>query len=94
MYKTTPEIRTSPSFNQDTLSCSKGVQNGGIALKLLRHCEHTATGKCSNPMELTNALAMGYVDPALEGQIITFTCPPAWADTQWMYFIRYGISQC
>ena len=27
-------------------------------------------------MELTNALAMGYVDPALEGQIITFTCPP------------------
>ena len=34
------------------------------------------TGKCNNPMELTNALAMGYVDPALEGQIITFTCPP------------------
>ena len=27
-------------------------------------------------MELTNALAAGYVDPALEGQIIIFTCPP------------------
>jgi hypothetical protein len=27
-------------------------------------------------MELTNALALGYVDPALEGQTITFTCPP------------------
>ena len=27
-------------------------------------------------MELTKALAMGYVDPALERQIITFTCPP------------------
>ena len=26
-------------------------------------------------MELTNALAVGYVDPALEGQTITFTCP-------------------
>ena len=26
-------------------------------------------------MELTNALAVGYEDPALEGQTITFTCP-------------------
>ena len=34
------------------------------------------TDKSSNPMELTNALAVGYVDPALEGQTITFTCPP------------------
>ena len=28
-------------------------------------------------MELTNALALGYVDPAREGQIITFICPHA-----------------
>ena len=27
-------------------------------------------------MELTNALAVGYVDSALEEQIITFSCPP------------------
>ena len=27
-------------------------------------------------MELTNARAVGYEDPALEGQIITFTCAP------------------
>jgi hypothetical protein len=27
-------------------------------------------------MELTNALAVGYLDPALEGQTVTFTCPP------------------
>ena len=27
-------------------------------------------------MELTNALVVGYIDPALEGQNITFTCPP------------------
>ena len=27
-------------------------------------------------MELTIALAIDYVDPALEGQIITFACPP------------------
>jgi hypothetical protein len=27
-------------------------------------------------MELTNALAVGYEDPALEGQTITFFCPP------------------
>ena len=27
---------------------------------------HSA-GKCSNPIELTNALALGYLDPALEG---------------------------
>ena len=27
-------------------------------------------------MELTNALALDYVDPALEGQNITFSCPP------------------
>jgi hypothetical protein len=26
-------------------------------------------------MELTNALAVGYVDPALEGQTIMFICP-------------------
>ena len=26
-------------------------------------------------MELTNALALDYLDPALEGHIITFTCP-------------------
>ena len=26
-------------------------------------------------MELTNALAMGYDDPALEGQTIMFICP-------------------
>ena len=26
-------------------------------------------------MELTNALALDYVDPALEGQNITFVCP-------------------
>ena len=32
--------------------------------------------KCSNPMEVTNALAVDYVDPALEGQTITFICPP------------------
>ena len=30
---------------------------------------------CNDPMELTTALAVDYVDPALEGQIITFTCP-------------------
>ena len=34
------------------------------------------TDKCSDPLELTNALAVGYVDPALEGQTIIFTCPP------------------
>ena len=27
-------------------------------------------------MELTNAIALAYVDPALEGQNITFACPP------------------
>ena len=27
-------------------------------------------------MKLTNALAVGYIDPALEGQTITFTCLP------------------
>ena len=27
-------------------------------------------------MELTNAIVMGYTDPALEGQTITFACPP------------------
>ena len=32
--------------------------------------------KCTNPMELTKALAVGYEDPAREGQTITFTCPP------------------
>ena len=26
-------------------------------------------------MEVTNALAVGYVDPALEGQTIMFICP-------------------
>ena len=42
-----------------------------ILLMMLFH-----TGKCSTPMDLTNALTMGYNNPALEGQIITFTCPP------------------
>ena len=32
--------------------------------------------ECSNPIKLSNALAVGYVDPAREGQNITFTCPP------------------
>jgi hypothetical protein len=33
--------------------------------------------KCGNPMELTNAIvAMGYIDPALKGQNITFACLP------------------
>ena len=32
-------------------------------------------GKCGDPMEQTTALAEGYVDPALEGQTITFICP-------------------
>ena len=27
-------------------------------------------------MKVTNALAVGYVDPALEGQTIIFICPP------------------
>ena len=27
-------------------------------------------------MELTNARAAGYVDPALEGHVITFSCLP------------------
>ena len=27
-------------------------------------------------MELTNALTVGYEDPAREGQTMTFTCPP------------------
>ena len=27
-------------------------------------------------MELTNALAVDYTDPALEGQNVTFACPP------------------
>ena len=27
------------------------------------------TGECSNPIEVTKALAVGYVDPVLEGQI-------------------------
>ena len=31
--------------------------------------------KCSDPMELTNALAVGYDDSAREGQTITFICP-------------------
>ena len=30
--------------------------------------------KCSDPMELTNAVAVDYEDPALDGQNITFTC--------------------
>ena len=30
--------------------------------------------KCNDPMSLTNALAVGYVDPAREGQTIRFTC--------------------
>ena len=39
------------------------------------HAKVTLAGKCSNPMELTNALAEGYMDPALEGQIVMFICP-------------------
>jgi hypothetical protein len=31
--------------------------------------------KCGDPMEVTSALAVGYIDPALEGQSITFICP-------------------
>jgi hypothetical protein len=38
--------------------------------------EFTLADKCADPMELTNARAVGYVDPALEGQVITFTCTP------------------
>ena len=38
--------------------------------------EPTLAGKCTNPMELTNARAVGLTDPALEGQNITFTCAP------------------
>ena len=34
------------------------------------------SGKCGDPVELTNALALSYVDPALEGQIITYACSP------------------
>ena len=29
-------------------------------------------------MDLTNALVLGYMDPVLEGQIITYTCPTGW----------------
>ena len=32
------------------------------------------TDKCNDPMELTSAIAVGYVAPAVEGQNITFTC--------------------
>ena len=38
--------------------------------------QNSTIGKCSNPMELTNAIALGYADPALEGQSIIFACPP------------------
>ena len=34
--------------------------------------------KCNDPMDLTNALAVGYNDPAREGQTIRFTCPHGW----------------
>ena len=27
-------------------------------------------------MELTNTLAVGYIDPALEGQTVAFSCAP------------------
>ena len=40
------------------------------------HAKVILAGKCSDPMELTNALVVGYVDPALEGHVITFACPP------------------
>ena len=33
-------------------------------------------GKCSDPVELINAITVGYEDPALGGQNITFTCRP------------------
>ena len=36
----------------------------------------STAGKCNDPMELTNALALDYVDPAREGHNITFACPP------------------
>ena len=39
------------------------------------HDNYYSTGKCSDPMKVTNALAVGYVDPALEGQTIMFICP-------------------
>ena len=32
-------------------------------------------GKCGDPMELTNAIAVGYADPALEGRTVMFICP-------------------
>ena len=32
-------------------------------------------GKCGDPMELTNALAVDYVDPALGGRTVMFICP-------------------
>ena len=37
---------------------------------------NSIAGRCSDPMELTNAIAVGYEDPALERQNITFTCRP------------------
>ena len=39
-------------------------------------CFYYCAGKCSDPVELTNAVAVGYEDPALEGQNILFTCRP------------------
>ena len=41
-------------------------------------CFFACAGKCSDPMELitTHVMAVGYEDPALEGQIIIFTCRP------------------
>ena len=39
------------------------------------HAKVILAGKCSDPMELTNALAVGYVDPALEGRTVMFICP-------------------
>ena len=39
------------------------------------HTKVILAGKCGDPMELTNALAVGYIDPALEGQTVMFICP-------------------
>ena len=35
------------------------------------------TGKCSNPLELThiNVMVLGYEEPSLEGNSVTFACP-------------------
>ena len=37
---------------------------------------NSIAGRCSDPMEQTNAIAAGYEDPAQQGQNIIFTCHP------------------